>query len=38
MLPGDIPCNEPCACRWCIYNLYGLCTDNVPCAKQKEEN
>ena len=32
-----IACTKPCACRWCVYNIFGLCTDNVPCAEQKEQ-
>ena len=32
MMPGDIPCNKPCATRWCIYNQFGVCTDNARCG------
>lgn len=34
MIPGDIPCNEPCyntLCHWCCG---GCCLDNVPCPAQ----
>ena len=31
MMPGDVPCNKPCATRWCIYNQFGVCTDNATC-------
>lgn len=34
MMPGDIPCNEPCyntLCHWCCG---GCCLDNVPCPAQ----
>ena len=37
-MPGDIPCERPCATRWCIYNQFGVCTDNAPCEKQMDEN
>jgi hypothetical protein len=32
MMPGDVPCERPCATRWCIYNQFGVCTDNARCA------
>lgn len=34
MISGDIPCNAPCANRWCKYNSFGHCDDNAPCAAQ----
>lgn len=34
MMSGDIPCNAPCANRWCKYNSFGHCDDNAPCAAQ----
>ena len=32
MTPGDVPCERPCATRWCIYNQFGVCTDNARCG------
>jgi hypothetical protein len=37
MMPGDLPCNAPCHNRWCLYELYGQCTDNAPCERQMDE-
>lgn len=34
MMPGDIPCERPCATRWCIYNQFGVCTDNAVCEER----
>lgn len=34
---GDVPCNEPCSCRWCLYNIFGTCRDNVPCERQTQQ-
>ena len=36
-MTGDLPCNAPCACRWCLYNQFGRCTDNAPCEERKKE-
>lgn len=36
MMPGDIPCEKPCATRWCIYNQFGVCADNAPCERQMD--
>jgi len=30
---GDIPCNLPCKNRTCLYNIYGICTDNARCEE-----
>ena len=38
MLPGDVPCERPCGSRWCLYNLFGTCTDNAPCDNQTDKN
>lgn len=34
MMPDDIPCRKPCQNRWCTYNQFGVCTDNVPCEER----
>lgn len=34
MMPGDIPCERPCATRWCIYNQFSVCTDNATCGER----
>lgn len=34
MMPGDIPCEAPCAARWCPWNLGGRCVDNETCEGQ----
>ena len=34
MMPGDIPCEKPCATRWCTYNQFGVCTDDAPCEER----
>ncbi len=34
MMPGDIPCNEPCGNVGCQYNSFGTCMDNAPCPAQ----
>ena len=36
MTPGDVPCERPCATRWCIYNQFGVCTDNATCEEQMD--
>ena len=30
---GDMPCNQPCDDRTCMYNHYGLCQDNWVCDR-----
>lgn len=34
MMPGDMPCNAPCANNMCTWNLGGCCLDNEPCGAQ----
>ena len=36
MMPGDMPCNEPCLARHCPYNRDGHCTDNITCEDQNK--
>lgn len=38
MMPGDIPCDAPCANGLCGYCICGQCTDNAPCERQMDEN
>lgn len=34
---GGIPCNLPCKNRTCLYNIYGICTDNARCEECGED-
>ena len=36
MMPGDMPCNKECKCKWCEYNYYGSCMDNYPCENREK--
>ncbi len=36
MMPGDMPCDAPCARLWCTWNLGGLCMDNAPCEERSD--
>lgn len=34
MIPGDIPCNEPCVNTLCHYCAFSTCLDNCTCDEQ----
>lgn len=34
MIPGDIPCNEPCVNTLCHYCAFSTCLDNSTCDDQ----
>lgn len=36
MMPGDMPCNKDCKCKWCEYNCYGRCMANYPCEDREK--
>ena len=37
MMPGDIPCEKPCANLLCGYCVCGQCMDNAVCENQMDE-